>query len=342
MARKRSISVPFESIVVDPGFNTRTTYDPDYIMQLKASIQSSGLLHNLGVTPAKGNTVEDTPRYHLIYGFCRYYAIQKIRDELGPDAYATLDVRVHEGTIADLREKNFKENLERKQLKPFEIAEEVVRMANSGLEQRDIATRMGRPQSWVSIHYKVKTKLVPTAWNAFRDGAVTLEQALHIADLPEEAQDDIVEQVLNAETRTEARQITKEATKEKGTRRVYSNKGRPTAKNLAKFVSDASFEATSKPATVVDRSFFNGIAAGIRIALGDLEFEKVTPTNEYHDTDYHAKFGPKKKTKASDSEDEPKEAKTNGATKKKTSRKSSPKPKGTTKRKAKTAAAATT
>jgi ParB/RepB/Spo0J family partition protein len=323
MAKKKMIQVPFENVLCDEEFNARTDYDRDYILSLKNSIMESGLLQPIGVTPKKGPDTDDTKQYYLIYGFCRYKAICLIRDELGVDAHSVLDVVLNEGTLEELRDRNLKENIDRKSLKPHEIANAVKKMVNSGLEQRDIAKRLGRPQSWVSYHHKVVTKLGSVAYKAFEAGDLTLEQALNIADVPEDAQDDVVNKVLNAGTRTEARKLAKQASKDAGTRRTYVNKGRPTAKNLAQFVSDASFDAESNKMVETDEAFYNGLAAGMRVALGDLEFEKLTCHDDYTDKDFHAKERKAKeaaKAKAAKAGEKPKKKKTakRAARKKKT------------------------
>ena len=289
MAKKKIIQIPFESVLDNDGFNARMDYDEDYIKSLKVSIMESGLLQPMGVVQTSHNGPEDNKQYLLVYGFCRFKAIELIRAELGEDAYSTLDVVLNEGTTEELRDRNLKENIDRKNLKPHEIANAIKKMANSGLEQRDIAKRLGRPQSWVSYHYKAATKLGPAATKAFISGDLTLEQALNIADVPEDAQEDVVSKVLGADTRSEARKVAKQASKEAGTRRTYANKGRPTAKNLTQFVSDASFDGSGEAATVRDKAFFNGVAAGMRVALGDLDFEKLKSGDTYTDTDYQAR-----------------------------------------------------
>lgn len=300
MAKKTTaISVPFEEIHADLSFNSRTDYDD--IEGLKESIMGSGLLQPIGVTPIKGAS-EGTEKYHLVYGFRRYKAMQMIREELGDDAFSTIDVRLNEGTIEELRVRNLKENIDRKNLKPAEIAQAIKRMANAGLEQRDIAARLGRPQAWVSYHYKAATKLSPPAWTAFADSKLTLEQALNIADVPEEDQPEIVEQVLNAESRSEARDITKKASVEKGKRRKYKNKGRPTVKQAAQYVSDSSFDALSSGEASKAFAFRNGMAAAFRVMLGDLEFEGIKTGDNYTDVDFHDKFGKVKKDAAGEAE----------------------------------------
>ena len=289
MVKKKTITVHFEDLTADQTFNSRVDYEN--ISELAESIKSHGLLQNIGVTEKK----TEPGKYFVIYGFRRYAALTKIREELGPDAFSEIEVTLNEGTIEELRERNLKENIDREQLKPHEIASAIKKMVNSGLEQRDIGTRLGRPQSWVSYHYKAATKLTPVAWKAFRDGNITLEQALHIADVPEGSQADIVGKILGAETRSEARQIAKKASESAGSRRTYTNKGRPTAKNLAQYVSDASFDANSNIATKEDKIFYNGIAAGIRVAIGDVEFGGLNRTTAYTDIEYIKKAAKKPK-----------------------------------------------
>lgn len=287
MAKKKIQTIPFESIVLDKSFNARVDYDDDALKSLKESIMSSGLLQPIGVTTSGHEGPTGEKQYFVVYGFRRYLAMTMAREELGKDAFASIDVVVNEGTLEELRERNLKENIDRQSLKPHEIGAAIKKMVNSGLEQRDIGTRLGRPQSWVSYHYKAETKLGPVAREAYVKGDITLEQALNIADVPEEAQADVVNEVLNAGTRTEARKIAKKASQEAGTRRTYVNKGRPTAKNLMEHVSDASFKAAESEKVDEDKAFYNGLAAGIRVALGDYTLEELTPAEDYTDIDYN-------------------------------------------------------
>lgn len=278
----KSLRIPFEHLLFEKEFNARQDYEE--IDELAASIEKDGLLQPMGVT-AKTRKDDSIQNYFIIYGFRRYLALCKIREKLGDNAFSEIDVVVVEGPVQDLKTKNLIENLDRKSLKPHEIVNAVRGMVNAGLEQRDIAKRLGRPQSWVSYHYKVATKLGVEAKKAFESNELTLEQALHIADVPEEQQDEVVEAVVAAETRKDARKIAKTASKNAGTRRTYANKGRPTAKNLTQFVQDASFDGTG-PSKSDDKVFWNGVAAGLRVSLGDSEFEKLDAAEDYCDTSY--------------------------------------------------------
>jgi ParB/RepB/Spo0J family partition protein len=286
-AKKRNVTIPFEAIIADTDFNGRVEY-PD-IDALKQSIMDDGLLQPIGVSQKNSGSDTDGQKFFLVYGFRRYFAISKIRDELGPDAYATIDAVLNEGNLEELRVRNLKENIERKALTTFEIAQQVKRLVLAGLEQREIATRLGRNQSWVSYHHKVATQLSTQAQQALKAGDITLEQALHIADVPEEQQNALVTQVLSADTRADARKLLKEAASGSGKRRKYANKGRPTSRNLMQWVSDASFEAESRINDKHDKAFYNGVAAGMRVALGDLELKELKAVDKYSDVNYHAK-----------------------------------------------------
>lgn len=300
-AKKRVISVPFESIEADVDFNCRKEYTD--IEELKQSIMEDGLLQPIGVAVRDHEDVE-RPKYFLVYGFRRYYAICKIREEMGEDAYISLDVVLNEGNLEDLRVRNLKENIERKSLSTYEISQQVKKLVLAGFEQRQIATRLGRNQSWVSYHYKVATQLTHQAQQALKAGDITLEQALHIADVPESKQNELIEQVGNADTRADARKLLKDASSESGKRRKYANKGRPTSKNLVQYVSDVSFEASSKLNSKDEKAFYNGVAAGIRIALGDAgvtDVKDLKVTEQYADVNYHSKLN---KTESEDGEAE--------------------------------------
>jgi hypothetical protein len=55
------------------------------------------------------------------------------------------------------------------------------------------------------------------------------------------------------------------------------------------WVSDASFEAESRVNDKHDKAFYNGVAAGMRVALGDLELKELKAVEKYSDVNYHAK-----------------------------------------------------
>jgi ParB/RepB/Spo0J family partition protein len=288
-------TVAFENITCDEAFNSRKDYEE--INELAHSIQQAGLLQPIGVTPKTRSAGIDS-EYFVVYGFRRYKAICAIREKYGPDAFSEIPVVVQQGTIQELKQNNLRENLDRKSLKPHEISDAIKTMVNSGLEQRDIAARLGRPQSWVSYHFKVATKLNVPAATAFREGHMTLEQALYVADVPEAEQTEVVNSILEAETRNEARKIAKTASKKAGSRRQYVNKGRPTAKNLVQKIRDYSFDATSTGLSVASRAFYNGVTAGMRVALGDVESDAITPDEDYYDVDFGKKEEKKVKVEA--------------------------------------------
>jgi len=278
----RTKMIPFECLVCDPSLNARKKEKS--IDDLAESIKTYGLLHPLGVKAKSKPEADGTQHYFIIYGNRRYRAIKKIREEEA-EAFSEIPVFVKNGTLQNLQEVNLVENLDREELCPGEVAEAIVKMVNSGMEQRTIAKRLGRPQSWVSYHYKVATKLSTEAWDAFNDGDLTFEQALHVADIPEDDQPDLVEKIKGAETSAAARKIAKEASNQAGTKRKYSNKGRPTAKNLVRYVQDVSFDGQSEKAK--DKAaFYNGIAAGLRISLGALEIDNAKPNENYLDTSF--------------------------------------------------------
>ena len=287
MKKRNVVSVPFESIICDKTFNSREFYDN--IAELAASIKADGLLQPLGVTRKKDPKGEN--EYFLIYGFRRYMALTQLREDLGNDAFAELDVVLNEGNMEDLRIRNLKENIERDHLKPSELSKAICMLVHAGMKQEEIALRLGRPQSWISLHYKVATKLSTKARNLYEAGSLTLEQAVNIADIPEDNQNEIVEKVLDAPSRAEARKIVKSAAKEaQEGKRKYTTKPRPTLKNLTQLVSDASFAAESATMVAEDESFWKGVSAGLRVSLGDFEFVDLHPDGDgYVDVNYHAK-----------------------------------------------------
>lgn len=305
MKKRNVISVPFEAIVCDTTFNPRDVYSN--ISELAKSIKEDGLLQPIGVTRKKDPHGEN--QYFLIYGFRRFRALEQIRSELGPDAFAEVDVVLNEGNLEDLRIRNLKENIEREQLTPAETSKAICTLAHAGMRQEEIALRLGRPQSWISLHYKVATKLSTKARQQYEEGNLTLEQAVNIADIPEEDQNELVEKVLEAPSRAEARKLVKNAAKGvQETKKNYSNKGRPTAKNISQYVSDASFNATGAEMVAEEEAFWKGVAAGLRVSLGDFELSDLNPQEDkYIDVNYHTVADKNKdKAEATDGDAEPK------------------------------------
>lgn len=282
--KKRIIQVPFEAIIADDDFNSRQEYTD--IEPLAQSIFDDGLLQPIGVATRPQDDGID--KYFLVYGFRRYRALKLLRDKHGDEYYSLLEVVVNEGTLDELRIRNLKENIERKSLSSYEISQQVRRMVLAGFDQRDIGIRLGRPQSWVSNHYKAATKLSPAAQTALRNGELTMDQALYLADVSEDEQKGLVTKVLETENKAEQKQILKQAASESGKKRKYTGRSRPSAKNMVEFVSEYSFQAESPIYTEEEKIFYNGVAAGLRIALGDGEIDpkKLDQREKYSDPNY--------------------------------------------------------
>lgn len=274
--------IPYEHIERDPSFNSRE--NGNSINELAESLKVHGLLQPLGVTAKTKLETDGSQHYFLIYGDRRYQAIGIIRETMD-SAFGEVPVFIKEGTFQSLKEINLIENIDREELKPHEVSKAIVEMVNTGMEQRDIAKRLGRPQSWVSYHHKVATKLGPDASTAFKEGDLTFEQALLVAEVPEEDQAPLVENIKTAGSKAAARKIAKEGASKAGTKRTYSNKNRPSVKNLVRSVQDASFDGLSK-IPKDQQSFYNGVAAGIRVALGTTKMDDAKPGTNFLDTQF--------------------------------------------------------
>ena len=277
--RKRHASVPFEKIIVDDAFNSRTSYEK--IEELAESIMHNGLLTDLG-----GSFHSDGEHVFLIYGFRRYKAIEHIRSHVNEDAFNEVPFVILDEKPSKLRICNFVENLDREQLSNGEISNYIYRLVNTGMDQRTIANQIGRPQSWVSYRYKIKKELCPVGWDAYSAGDLPVDLALHLADMSHEDQQKTLLKMEKLSSRSERSKLVKAEASAKGNRRAYTNKGRPTAKNLTSFVDQVSFKATAPNVKDKTQSFLNGVAAGLRIAVGDVTYEKLRSNSNYLDTDF--------------------------------------------------------
>lgn len=278
--------VPFELIDVDPSFNSRKKYQN--IKELAESIKTTGLLQPLGVS--KYDNEDGETRYKLYFGNRRYLAIELLRKQGGDEIFAEVPVRFLTGTPTDLAFINVRENVDREELTAAEIAIFISEQVNQGLDQREIARRLGRPQSWVSNHFKVRKGLGPAAWTAFEAGRINQSAALLLADVTDGTkQEKALNKILNSKTRSEAKTAAKEASKADGKRKEYANKGAPSKKVIGEIVRDASYDASSEIYSDEERAFYNGVAAGLRAARGEFQYADLKPTEKFADTNYGLK-----------------------------------------------------
>jgi len=219
--------------------------------ELRYSIQSQGLLQPCGVRPmptaAEGG-------FHLVWGFRRARAALSV---FGPD-------RELEFCVADVDDYgalnlNLLENLQRRNLKPYEIAKTLDRMKRARPERtvRELAADVGLSYPYVSNLVRIATKAHPTLWDLFMhfgcnfSQGITYKDFVSIVRLPKDEQLEAWEALLaERQGKVDARGGKTRARK------------RPTDKALTNYLG-AIEDMPAPPA------FRQGVTFGIQVAMGE-------------------------------------------------------------------------
>ncbi len=125
-------SLRLEEIQADPGFNIRSESVADE--ELVASVKAMGVLEPILVRKSDKR---------LVLGFRRYDAARQA-------GLAEIPVVLGEWDDGEILEMQLVENLQREDLGPMEVARAVARLADTGLEQEEIAQALGYSQPWVA------------------------------------------------------------------------------------------------------------------------------------------------------------------------------------------------
>jgi ParB/RepB/Spo0J family partition protein len=188
MELKRT-NVDFDKIVIDPEVvvNPRGE-DLSDVKDLAKNILNEGLLTPLMVAKTPGG-------FTLVSGFRRLAALKMI-EESEPKVFAekfskTAVTVISDFTVTDLQVINMIENLQRDDLKPYQVSQGVAKLGELGLKQAEIAARIGKTQPYVSMMAKVNKNLCDNAWAAFTNGELDVTDAIELARKPKEEQEEI-------------------------------------------------------------------------------------------------------------------------------------------------------
>ena len=133
------LEIPLKDLRQDGELNVRFINDHTKdIQELAESIKAQGILEPLVVTKENGGKV-----FRLVFGF-RRAAAAKVAGLL------TVPAIVRSLTDQEIREAQLVENLQREELLPVEEAKAMKALADSGLTQKEIATRVGKSQPYVA------------------------------------------------------------------------------------------------------------------------------------------------------------------------------------------------
>lgn len=179
--------VKLEEIFEQPNWNSRQTADDKADKELADSIAASGLLQPL-VVKDTGEMAEGSRRYFLVSGFRRFKALRRIGWKEG------VPVSFAKGSMDDLRAMNIIENEQRRDLKPWELADACYQLSNGPATwgAGTIAQRLGKSQKHIANMLRVRTKLHPELWEQMKSPEagekITLRWWIKLAALPGEEQ----------------------------------------------------------------------------------------------------------------------------------------------------------
>lgn len=157
------VALALHDVVVTPEENCRQRAEqPEEWESFVTNIRTQGLQQPPGVQYRKRGRGGN---YHLVFGFRRYSALLEIYGEA-----AEVQFVVVQGDKATARLVNLLENMARKDLAPFELAESLAwQKRHAGLATKELAEKVGITDRYVDTLIRLKEKLHPDLWTKFRE-----------------------------------------------------------------------------------------------------------------------------------------------------------------------------
>jgi len=174
---RRNVDISLDKITTTFISNPRQSYDEDYITSLMQSIASIGQQQAVCVYEiTKG-------KYGLVWGFCRFKAIEELSKHGEGDNTIRADILDPKTNMGDLLLLNLQENVVRKQLTPLEEAK-AIEYLQDHKTQDEICDALG----WSKSLFTQRSKILSYSeilQQAIQDGLPTRAASL-ISELPEE------------------------------------------------------------------------------------------------------------------------------------------------------------
>jgi ParB/RepB/Spo0J family partition protein len=194
--------VPPESITVDPEFNGRR-FDSS-VDDLAVSITKNGQLEPILCRRENGGL-------KVIYGFRRLAAIRSINEAQLTEKPLKVKVDIRDCDDVTALELNARENHDRNDLTPIDVAYLASRFVRMGKEQQAVAEMFNKSEAWIS-QILTLLKLPVASQRKVHEGKIPLSIAYEAAKADsKEEQEKILEGAEAGETRAQVRE--KKATK---------------------------------------------------------------------------------------------------------------------------------
>ena len=188
-----SIDINVDEIFADPTFNCRGEITPHDVLELARDIEKNGLLSPITVQPMNQGTF----KYRLIAGHRRHIAYRALGRK-------TIPCMVREDlSETQARVLNIVENLQRKNLNPYQEAKAIEKFKLAGLTMKEVSEMVNMSIGWVQIRYNVLDLPEPIQLE-IAAGVIKQEQIKQIASLKEpEEQYEAVKRIRDARLRGE-------------------------------------------------------------------------------------------------------------------------------------------
>lgn len=173
--------------------NPRRKIDRKTIEGLAASIRTDGLLHNLVVSPVKGDGKPE--RYQIVSGSRRFEALRLLeqRGELPEDFTVAVEVRDDLSKDQTLRIATV-ENLQRQAMTPLEEAGALTKLVHKGVTLDDVVAQTGLSATTIKRRLALNGLCKETK-SLLAKGGLTLSQAEALTLGSDEAQRSILEEI---------------------------------------------------------------------------------------------------------------------------------------------------
>lgn len=172
-------NINLKDIVVDKN-QPRKFFDEHSLAELAESVKTNGVLQPIMVRP-------NGKKFLLVYGERRFKAASSA-------GLKEIPAIIRELTDAEALDIQITENLQRKDVHPMEEAVAFKKLLDS-LSIQDIALRIGKSESFVAKRIQL-TELVEDAQQIFFSNKITISDAIKLARLDAEVQNEVLEELL--------------------------------------------------------------------------------------------------------------------------------------------------
>lgn len=177
---------------IHEGKNARTSYELDSLIE---SIKEFGVLQAILVTPMKNG------KHELIAGHRRLRACKQLKMTMIPARIFDVDP-ADQAAIATI------ENMQREDLDPFEMSEQIRSMAiTNQMSIETIAEKCSIPQKLAAQHVAIATKTLPVFRQLLKIDEITLHALLMLSRIPRPAQEEFCKKLMPRKAKKPNRRI---------------------------------------------------------------------------------------------------------------------------------------